>query len=107
MAPPQGQTAHLTLDPAKKSIAGSTGCNRFAGSFTLADGDGALHLNPGAMTMMACQDEAMRQEQAFVEALKATTGYRLADGGLELLDGDGRVLARFAASDADPAARSH
>jgi putative lipoprotein len=105
LAPPQGQTAHLTLDPAKKTVAGSTGCNRFAGSFALVDG--ALHLNPGAMTMMACQDEAMHQEQAFVEALKATTGYRLTDGSLELLDAEGRVLARFATVAADPAARSH
>jgi heat shock protein HslJ len=59
------------------------------------------------MTMMACQDEAARQEQAFIAALKATTGYRLADGSLELLDGEGRVLARFAVSGADAAARSH
>lgn len=105
LAPPQGQAANLALDSAKKTIAGSTGCNRFSGGFVLADG--ALHLNPGAMTMMACQDEAMRQERAFVEALKATTGYRLADGNLELVDGDGRALARFAAVGADPALHSH
>jgi putative lipoprotein len=103
LTPPQGQPAHLILDPAKRSLAGSTGCNRFAGSFALEEG--SLHLNPETMTMMACQDEAMRQEQAFVEALKATTGYRLADGGLELLDRDGRMLARFAASEG--VARSH
>lgn len=105
LAPPQGQTAHLTLDPAQKSIAGSTGCNRYSGRYDLADG--GLHLNPGAMTMMACQDEAARQEQAFVEALRSTAGYRLADGSLELLDAEGRVLARFATVAADPATRSH
>jgi putative lipoprotein len=105
LAPPQGQPAHLTLDTAKKSMAGSTGCNHFTGRFALEDG--ALHLNPETMTMMACQDEAMRQEGEFFGALKATTGYRLAEGGLELLDGDGRVVARFAGPDADPAARSH
>ena len=103
--PPQGQPAHLTLDSAKKSVAGSTGCNRFAGSFEAADG--GLRLNVGAMTMMACPDEVAAQEQAFVEALKGTTGYRLADGGLELVDADGRELARFAAVASAPAARSH
>jgi heat shock protein HslJ len=105
VAPPQGQPAHLTLDSAKKSIAGSTGCNRFAGSFALPGG--GLSLTVGAMTMMACPDEVAAQEQAFVEALKGTTGYRLTNGGLELVDADGQALARFAAVAADPAARSH
>ena len=59
------------------------------------------------MTMMACQDDVAAQEEAFVEALKGTAAYRLADGGLELVDADGRALARFAAVAAAPAARSH
>jgi len=105
VAPPQGQPAHFTLDSAKKSIAGSTGCNRFAGSFALADG--GLRLTVGAMTMMACQDEVAAQEEAFVVALKGTAGYRLTSGDLELVDADGQALARFAAVAADPAARSH
>jgi putative lipoprotein len=105
VAAPQGPPAHLTFDSTKKSIAGSTGCNRFAGSFVLADR--ALSLNVGAMTMMACQDDVAAQEEAFVEALKGTAAYRLADGALELVDADGRALARFAAVAAAPATRSH
>ena len=105
VASPQGQPAYLTFDSAKKSVAGSTGCNRFAGSFALADG--GLRLNVAAMTMMACQDDVAAQEEAFVEALKATAGYRLTGPGLELVDADGQALARFAAVAADPAARSH
>jgi len=105
VVPPQGPPAHLTLNSAKKSIAGSTGCNQFAGSFALADR--GLTLNVGAMTMMACPDDVAAQEEAFVGALKGTTGYRLTDGGLELVDADGQALARFAAVAADPAARTH
>lgn len=99
------QPARFTLNAEKKSFSGSTGCNRFAGNF---EHDGAgLRLAAGSMTMMACPDEVMEQEQAFLEALKATTGYRVSDGSLELLDGDGRVLARFVPVPGDPAARSH
>ena len=105
LVPPQGPPAHLTFHSTKKSIAGSTGCNRFAGSFVLADR--ALSLNVGAMTMMACQDDVAAQEEAFVGALKGTAGYRLTNGDLELVDADGQALARFAAVAADPATRSH
>ena len=102
---PDGQKAHLTFNAQKKTFAGSTGCNRLAGTFDLAGG--GLRLAAGGMTMMACPEDVMEQEQAFLEALKATAGDRVADGGLDLLDADGRVLARFASVPGDPAARSH
>jgi putative lipoprotein len=102
---PDGKQAHFALDAEKKSLSGSTGCNRFFGGFELADG--RLHLTPGGMTMMACPDELMRQEQAFLEALKAATGYRITGQTLELLEGDGRVLARFVSNAADGAPGSH
>ncbi len=102
---PDGQQAHFVLNAERKSLSGSTGCNRFAGGFELPHG--GLSLTAGGMTMMACPEDVMQQEQAFLEALKATTGYRVADGSLELLEGDRRVLARFVSVPGDPAARPH
>jgi putative lipoprotein len=101
---PDGQQAHVSFNTEKKSFSGSTGCNRLVGTLDLA---GGLRLAAGGMTMMACPEDVMEQEQAFLEALKATSGYRAADGSLDLLDGDGRVLARFVSVPADPAPRSH
>jgi len=102
---PERQNAHFVLNAEQKSLSGSTGCNRFAGSFELV-GE-RLSLIPGGMTRMACPEDVMRQEQAFLEALKAATGYRITAGSLELLEGDGRVLARLVSNAADGAARSH
>ncbi len=65
------------------------------------------HTTPGGMTMMACPEDVMRQEQAFLEALKAATGDRITGESLELLEGDGHVLARFVSGPADGAPRSH
>jgi heat shock protein HslJ len=93
------------LNEEKKSLSGSTGCNRFAGGFELVEG--GLLLTPGGMTMMACPEDLMRQEQAFLEALKAATGYRITGVSLELLDCDGQVLARLVSGPADGAPRSH
>lgn len=99
---PEAQ-ARFTLDPKKHGISGSTGCNRFSGRFELAGAN--LHLDPAGMTMMACAEDVMRREQAFLEALRATIGYRVKGESLELLEADGRVLARFVSAAA--AARSH
>ena len=65
---------------------------------------GRLALSPIPATK---NERLMEQEQAFLGALKATTGYRVTDGDLELLEGEGRVLARFVPVPGDSAARSH
>jgi putative lipoprotein len=85
-------SANLAFDADPKTFHGSTGCNQISGAYDLANG--GLRLTPGPMTMMACADDMMKQERAFVEALQAVTGVRIADGKLDLLAGD-RVLARF------------
>ncbi len=90
-AAPGGPT--LTFDMRGKRISGSTGCNRFFGSYS-AGADSTIRLDPSGLTMMACSEELMRAEKAFLDALRATTGYRLAGSSLELLAGD-RVVARL------------
>jgi putative lipoprotein len=90
---PEAQQASLLFDGRRKRISGSTGCNRFMGTYAPGEGSG-LKLEPSGMTMMACPEDVTKQEKAFLDALRATTGYRIAGAKLELLAGD-RVLARF------------
>ncbi|MEB3229299.1 MAG: META domain-containing protein [Synechocystis sp.] len=53
-------------------IAGTGGCNRFTGRFTV-EGDRLQVDERLASTMMACPDPQMQQEQAFTQALAAAT----------------------------------
>lgn len=73
-------------------VSGSTGCNRFAGSYTRRGS--SLSFGSIATTRMACPD-GMAQEQAFEQALQAVSSWRRIDGILELLDEQGAVRLRF------------
>lgn len=67
-------------------VAGSTGCNRLVGGFTLT-GEG---LQFGAMgsTMMACPEPLMAQERRMLDALEQVTRFDIAeDGALRLIGG--------------------
>jgi heat shock protein HslJ len=69
--PAQGAPT-LAFDGTRRAIAGSTGCGRFLGTY--APGRGyALKLEPSGMTLAACSDTASLREEAFLEALRATT----------------------------------
>lgn len=73
-------------------FAGSVGCNRVLGG---AKQSGAtLTMPPGPMTMMACAPPLDRLEPRFVAALAEVTGWRRADGQLQLLSGE-RVVLRL------------
>lgn len=61
---------------------GSTGCNKFVGSFKL-DGN-SLSLDPGAITKMFCPDSP---EQDFLSAIKQVTNLKLDGTTLNLLNG--------------------
>ena len=65
------------------------------GAFEL-DGD-SLRFKPGAMTMMACPEPLMTQEQAFTKALQSVTAYRISGKTLELMSAD-KTVAKFKAS---------
>ena len=72
-------------------VSGSTGCNRFSGTFT-ATGD-AIAFGPLALTRMACVDPAMAQEQAVVAILGARVAVDYDDAGRMILTGaNGRTL---------------
>jgi heat shock protein HslJ len=67
-------------------ISGSTGCNTYFGTYEA--GGSEMTIGDVAHTEMWCAEPegVMDQEQAFLTALAAVTGYRLAGERLELLD---------------------
>ncbi len=87
-----GRDPHLVLDPDGRRLSGSGGCNRLLGRYEL-DGD-RLGFGAVATTMMACPEPLMIRERAFIEALEATTAFRIEGETLELLAGE-EVVARL------------
>lgn len=72
-------------------IGGSTGCNRYFGSYRRSGS--ALAFGPATATRMACPHPAGTVEAAFLRALEATERFDREDGRLVLLDRRGtRVL---------------
>ena len=86
-----GPVPTLTLAGADRRAAGQAGCNRLTGSYE-ATGD-SLRFGALATTRMYCP--AMDMEQQFLAALAATRSYRATANELELLNGEGRGIARF------------
>lgn len=82
--------------------AGRGGCNGYS-TTVRAGAAGELAFGPVAATKMACLDgDAMQLESDFFAMLAATRGYRhQADQRMQLLGGDGAVLAEFVPADAD------
>ena len=89
--PGQGETPHIEFHK-KENFTGSTGCNRMSGNYIASEG--ALQFTPGPMTMKACSEPVMQQEQALLAAMKGTTAYQISGNTLELKNGE-KVLAKF------------
>lgn len=81
----------LTLMFQDGQVSGSSGCNRFHGSFTAAEN--RLTIHPLATTRKACDEAVMVQEQAFLAALESATTWDIVRGMLDVHRADGeRVL---------------
>jgi len=93
---PQQREPHLILQSEQQRLAGSGGCNRLLGSYTLQGASVAF--GQVASTMMVCVD-GMEQETAFFRTLESVRAWKIRGDGLELLDESGRVVARFVAVD--------
>ncbi len=79
-----------------EGVSGSTGCNTFSGGYVVDD-DGSLTIGPNlATTRMACVDDVMAQELAFLELVPSATRYEIVGDTLSLYDGDD-VVAVFSA----------
>ena len=91
ITPPQ-KPMTLAFSPEGRRIAGSAGCNSYIGTF--ADDRGALHLNPGSMTLMSCADPAGSREKEFVAMLRSADGYKI-NGDALVLTSHGKTVAKF------------
>jgi heat shock protein HslJ len=88
-----GREAYIALNSADSSVVGFAGCNRI--SSTHEENGSQLHFGDVIATKMACED--LPTETALLEALKATTSWRITGSQLELLDAQQRSLATFEA----------
>jgi heat shock protein HslJ len=90
-APPVSSDNPAELEfNAEGGIAGSTGCNRFFGSYTVS-GD-TLSFGQLGSTMMACPDEVMQQETSFLQLMGVVASYSIVDDTLTLSTADGQSL---------------
>lgn len=91
---PEGmREAHLILAEADSRAHGNAACNNFFSQFKV-DGD-SLAFSAVGSTMMACP-EGMDTEQAFLQALGATTRFSISGLFMELFNED-QLLARLEA----------
>jgi putative lipoprotein len=76
-------------------VSGSGGCNRFTGSYE-EEGE-TLSLGMLASTRMACAEDVMRAETAYLSALESVSSWSGNRGELVLSDSSGRTLLRYEA----------
>lgn len=88
---------YLRLEPGGRAL-GFSAVNSFSGTYEAHES--RLTLGPLAVTRRAGPPAAMAVESAMLQALQGTASYRIAGNTLELLDGGGRVTARFVAKPA-------
>ncbi len=87
---PLPQEAHVTLIfGADDSVGGFGGCNSYGGNYTI-NGD-TISFNGIISTLMACAEEIMTVEQAYLNGLQTATNYHLKDGQL-IIAYDGGAL---------------
>lgn len=83
-------TAEFTADA---TVSGSAGCNRYSGSYTWT-GD-QLSFSPLASTKMACADDVMAQESAFLSGMQDVASFAVDGAQLKLMDASGALLLGF------------
>ncbi|MEI7814379.1 MAG: META domain-containing protein [Coriobacteriia bacterium] len=93
LAPVPG-TGGPTSEFASDKVTGTTGVNRYNGTYTTKSGD-KIEIAVGPMTLMAGPPAAMAIEQSFVEALKSAKSYSVAENTLTLMDGSGNALVNY------------
>jgi len=93
-APIAGTFITLNFDE-NPAVFGSDGCNNYRTTVTV-DGDNIEFAQPGAATLMACDEPVMSQATAYQEALAAAETFTATSEELVLMDGAGNELATFA-----------
>ena len=90
---PDGVAATLQIDGFLAG--GSSGCNRYFATVTIAD-PGLTFSNIGS-SMMACPEPQMGFEQAYLTALATVTEYSIVDQTLSLADATGAAVLVYEA----------
>ena len=94
-----GRTAPFVQFRSDGVVGGSSGCNRFTGTYTQKDEE--LTLGPLASTRMACPPEIMEREQQFLTMLGQVRHAEADHLKLTLTDENGEVLAELVRRDGD------
>jgi uncharacterized lipoprotein YbaY/heat shock protein HslJ/uncharacterized lipoprotein NlpE involved in copper resistance len=89
---------HLVLHAVTRRVSGAAGCNQLLGSYTLTGTK--LTFGAVATSRMMCAT-GMDVERRFLAALRATRTARVRGRTLELLDANGKSLARLEGSEAN------
>jgi len=87
--------SHMDIVFESSQTAGSSGCNRYSGVYTL-DGN-AITIGPLISTMMGCEDSLMEQETAYLAAIQSAAEFDIEGTKLKLLDADGAEIAIYEA----------
>ncbi|NHB85010.1 META domain-containing protein [Tessaracoccus sp. HDW20] len=90
----------VTVRFAEGAIAGSSGCNRFGGTYEI-DGAELTVDETLPATMMACAEDVMAVEASLFASLPKATGFAVDGDTLTLKDGDGTTLGTFTAQTQD------
>lgn len=94
--PASERAISLQLQPQNPRATGFAGCNRLFGGYLL-EGD-QLRFDQLGATKMACVDEnRMKLEQRYFDALARVERWKITDRSLELYGASGNTLATFAA----------
>ncbi|MEM1074307.1 MAG: META domain-containing protein [Pseudomonadota bacterium] len=78
---------------------GNGGCNSVRGSFVV-NGD-AILFGPGAATMMACPEPAMKTEISFFQVISLIRAFERDGTTLSLFDAEGSIVLRMQQRDTD------
>lgn len=94
-----GRSARFVQFRSGGKVAGSSGCNRFIGTYS-QEGD-ALMMGPLATTRMACPPDVMEREQEFLNILGKVRYAEASPLRLTLKDANRKVLGELVRHDAD------
>ncbi|MBA3869842.1 MAG: META domain-containing protein [Anaerolineae bacterium] len=86
--------AAVNIDFTQQGVSGSSGCNQYSGTFIY--NNNTLAFSPLVSTQLACADNIMAQESAYVAALQSATGYQIANGQLQITYADGVLVFKLA-----------
>ena len=77
-------------------LAGSSGCNRYSGSYTVSGAELSIS-TPLESTTMMCAEDIMTQESAYLQALGEVKSFTIQGNVLTLSGADNTVLAVYTA----------